>query len=48
MENKTHWKKAFKSDYLSSSDVDGADLKLIIKEVKYQCSGQDRIFIRAE
>ena len=36
MENKTHWKKAFKSDYLSSSDVDGADLKLIIKEVKYQ------------
>lgn len=37
MENqKTHWKKAFKSDYLSSSDIDGKDLVLIIKCVKYQ------------
>lgn len=36
METKTHWKKAFKSDYLSSSDVDGLDLNLTIKEVKYQ------------
>jgi len=36
MENKTHWKKAFKSDYLSSSDIDGKDLILTIKHVKYQ------------
>ena len=36
MENKTHWKKAFKSDYLSSSDIDGKDLVLTIKHVKYQ------------
>jgi len=33
---KTHWKKAFKSDYLSSSDIDGQELKLTIKHVKYQ------------
>lgn len=38
---KTHWKKAFKSDYLSSSDIDGKDLVLIIKCVKYQeCTTQ--------
>jgi len=36
MENKTHWKKAFKSDYLSSSDIDNRDLVLTIKHVKYQ------------
>ena len=36
MENKTHWKKAFKSDYLSSSDVDGKDLQLTIAKVVYQ------------
>ena len=37
MENKkTHWKKAFKSDYLSSSDIDSRDLILTIKYVKYQ------------
>jgi len=33
---KTHWKKAFKSDYLSSSDIDERDLTLTIKHVKYQ------------
>lgn len=33
---KTHWKKAFKSDYLSSSDIDDRDLVLTIKHVKYQ------------
>lgn len=33
---KTHWKKAFKSDYLSSSDIEGNDLSVVIKEVKYQ------------
>ena len=32
----THWKKAFKSDYLSSSDIDDIDLILTIKHVKYQ------------
>lgn len=38
---KTHWKKAFKSDFLSSSDIDGKDLILTIKFVKYQeCSTQ--------
>jgi len=31
---KTHWKKAFKSDYLSSSDIDGKDLVLTIKNVR--------------
>lgn len=38
MENskKTHWKKAFKSDYLSSSDVDGKDLTLTIEKVVYK------------
>jgi len=36
MENKTHWKKAFKSDYLSSSDIDNEDLILTIKFVKFQ------------
>lgn len=36
MENKTHWKKAFRSDYLSSSDIDGKDLVLTIKFVKLQ------------
>ena len=31
---KTHWKKAFNSDYLGSCDIDdGTDLKAIIKEV---------------
>lgn len=33
---KTHWKKAFKSDYLSSSDIDGKDLIVTIKRVAYQ------------
>lgn len=33
---KTHWKKAFKSDYLSSSDIDDKDLTLTITHVKYQ------------
>jgi len=33
---KTHWKKAFKSDYLSSSDIDSKYLVLTIKCVKYQ------------
>jgi hypothetical protein len=33
---KTHWKKAFKSDYLSSSDIDDKDLVLTIKNVRYQ------------
>jgi hypothetical protein len=33
---KTHWKKAFKSDYLSSSDIDDKDLILTITHVKYQ------------
>lgn len=32
----THWKKAFKSDYLSSSDIEGQDLSLTIKNVNYQ------------
>lgn len=36
MENKTHWKKAFKSDFLSSSDIDEKDLILTIKCVKYE------------
>jgi hypothetical protein len=34
MENKTHWKKVFNSDYLGSCDLeDGKDLKAIIKSV---------------
>lgn len=33
---KTHWKKAFKSDYLSSSDIDEKDLVLNISRVSYQ------------
>jgi hypothetical protein len=34
MENKTHWKKVFNSDYLGSCDLeDGKDLKLVIKNV---------------
>lgn len=32
---KTHWKKAFKSDYLSASDVESTDLNLVVKEVKF-------------
>lgn len=37
MEQKlTHWKKAFKSDYLSSSDIDDKDLVLTIDRVVYQ------------
>lgn len=32
----THWKKAFKSDYLSSSDIDDKDLILTIEKVVYQ------------
>ena len=36
MENKTHWKKAFKSDYLSSSDIDNKDLILTIEKVVYK------------
>jgi hypothetical protein len=35
-ENLTHWKKAFKSDYLSSSDIDDKDLILTISKVVYQ------------
>jgi len=33
---KTHWKKAFKSDYLSSSDIDDKDLILTIEKVVYK------------
>ena len=33
---KTHWKKAYKSDFLSSSDVDDQDLVLTIVHVKYE------------
>jgi hypothetical protein len=34
MENKTHWKKVFNSDYLGSCDLeDGKDLKAVIKNV---------------
>lgn len=34
MENKTHWRKVFLSDYLGSCDLeDGKDLKAIIKSV---------------
>lgn len=33
---KTHWKKAFNSDYLGSCDINGNDLKLTIKEVKLE------------
>ena len=33
---KIHWKKAFKSDYLSSSDIDEKDLILTIEKVLYQ------------
>ena len=41
METKTHWRKAFKSDYLSSCDVDGKDLTLTIEKVVYnQCTTQ--------
>ena len=31
-----HWKKPFKSDHLSSCDIEGADLVLTIKEVKQE------------
>jgi hypothetical protein len=43
MENKTHWKKVFNSDYLGSCDLDdGKDLKAIIKSVSVQTiKGQD-------
>lgn len=33
---KTHWKKAFKSDYLSSSDIEEKDLVLTIEKVVYK------------
>jgi len=33
---KTHWKKAFKSDYLSASDIDDKDLILTIEKVVYK------------
>ena len=34
MENKTHWKKVFNSDYLGSCDLeDGKDIKVVIKHV---------------
>ena len=34
---KTHWKKVFNSDYLSSADLeDGKDLKAVIKNVTVQ------------
>lgn len=36
MSEQTHWKKAFKSDYLSSSDIDDKDLVLTIAKVVYQ------------
>lgn len=36
MKTKTHWKKAFDSDYLSSSDIDDRDLDLTINKVVYQ------------
>lgn len=37
MENKTHWKKCFSSDYLGSCDLeDGKDLKAVIKSVSVQ------------
>lgn len=35
-ESKTHWKKAFKSDYLSSSDIEEKDLVLTIEKVVYK------------
>ena len=34
METKTHWKKAFKSDYLSSADIDDKDVILTIVRVE--------------
>lgn len=34
--DKTHWKKAFNSEYLGSCDINGGDLALTIKEVKLQ------------
>ena len=38
METKTHWKKAFKSDYLSSADIDDKDFILtIVKVVLQEC-----------
>ena len=41
MENKTHWRKAFKSDYLSSSDIENGDLILTIKNVQLkECKTQ--------
>ena len=33
---KTHWRTAFKSDYLSSADVDRQDLTLTIEKVRLQ------------
>lgn len=33
---KTHWKKAFNSEYLGSCDINSSDLALTIKEVKLQ------------
>lgn len=32
----THWKKAFKSDYLSSADIDDKDVNLTIAKVVYK------------
>lgn len=36
METKTHWKKAFKSDYLSAADIDDKDVILTIEKVVYK------------
>lgn len=37
MENKTHWRKAFNSEYIGSSDLDDyKDIILTIKEVKLE------------
>ena len=36
MSNKTHWKKAFNSDYLGSCDVDEKDIIATIKNVRLQ------------
>jgi hypothetical protein len=36
MENKTHWKRVFNSDYLGACDLDGKDLVATIKSVSVQ------------
>jgi len=34
--SKTHWKKAFTSNFLSSSDIENESLKLTIENVRYE------------